>query len=141
MNQVLPYRLWLGHAGDGRDLRQLFDADIRAVVQVAAEEPPSQPPRELVFCRFPLLDGVGNDGNLLLLAVSTVATLLREHVPTLVCDGSGLSRSPAVAAAALAFLHGGPPEDHLQRVTAHHPSDVSPGLWNELTGLLRSRRP
>ena len=31
MNQVIPYKLWVGHAGDGRDFRRLLDAGIEAV--------------------------------------------------------------------------------------------------------------
>ncbi len=136
MNQIAPYRLWVGHAGEARDFRPLFDAGIKAVVELAVEEPPSQTPRELIACRFPLVDAAGNDPEVLELALRTMAALLRAQVPTLVCCGGGMSRSPAVAAAGLALAHGTPPEECLQRVVAHHPCDVSPGLWNEVTALL-----
>ena len=136
MNQVLPYSLWLGHAGDSRDFRRMLDAGIEALVQLAAEEPPSQAPRELICCRFPLLDGSGNRSELVSLAVRTVATLLEMKVPTLVCCGAGMSRSPAVAAAALALIHQESPEAWLKRVADHHPSDVSPGLWQEVRAVL-----
>lgn len=132
MKQIIPHLLWLGHLGEAAHARPLFDAGIRAVVELAAEEPPSRPPRELVYCRFPLVDGPGNDADLLSLAVAAVAALLRWRVPTLVCCGSGLSRSPAVAAAALAQAQGEKPEDCLARLAEQHPCDVSPGLWNEL---------
>ena len=140
MNQIASDFLWLGHAGEARDFPHLFEAGVQAVVELAAEEVPSQGPRELIHCRFPLLDGVGNDNDLLLLAIGTVSALLAKRVPTLVCCSSGLSRSPAVAAAALAWAYGETPESALKRVTAHHPSDVSPGLWNEITALLRATR-
>jgi protein-tyrosine phosphatase len=136
MNQIAPHRLWIGHAGEARDFRTLFDSGIKAVVELALEEPPSQTPRELIACRFPLLDGAGNDPEVLELALRTVAALVRAQVPTLVCCGGGMSRSPAVAAAGLALARGTPPEECLQRVVAHHPCDVSPGLWNEVTALL-----
>jgi len=132
--------VWLGHAGETRDFRSLFDAGIRAVVELAAEELVSPVPRETIYCRFPLLDGVGNDNDVLLLAIGAVAGLVRKRMPTLVCCSSGLSRSPAVAAAGLALAHDGSPESALVRVTACHPSDVSPGLWNEITALLRVTR-
>lgn len=135
MKQVFPH-LWLGHARDALEYRQLFDAGIEAVVELAVEEPPSSPPRELLYLRFPLVDGVGNDAKLLRLVVRSVAGLLEERWPVLVCCSSGLSRSPAVAATALTLAHGGAPEDWLRRVTEHHPSDVSPGLWGELLGFL-----
>ncbi len=140
MNQIFPHFLWLGHARESADYRQLFSTGIKAVVELAVEEPSSQLPRELIYCRFPLLDGAGNEAKLLSLAIRTVGTLLESRLPTLVCCSSGLSRSPAVAAAALALVSQEPPEQWLKRVAAHHPSDVSPGLWNELTGFLDSVR-
>jgi protein-tyrosine phosphatase len=140
MNQIKPYPLWLGHAGDARNFRSALDAGIQALVELAREEPPTDPPRELIYCRFPLLDGVGNDEGLLGLAVSTLASLIRMHIATLVCCDFGLSRGPAVTAAALAMAHNEPPEACLQRVMEHHHGDVSPGLWSEITHLLRKDR-
>ena len=136
MNQIQPYPLWLGHSGEGQDYTTIFDTGIKALVQLAAEEPPLQPPRELLYCRFPLLDGAGNRAELLFLAVSTVATLMKMRVPTLVICGAGMSRSPAVTAAALAMVHHEPPEKYLESVLEHHHADVSPGFWNEITSLL-----
>jgi protein-tyrosine phosphatase len=137
VRQVSPYWLWLGHAGDGRDFRAIYDAGIRAVVQLALEEPALQPPRDLVYCRIPLLDGSGNADDALFLAVRTVADLLRRRVPALVCCGAGMSRAPAVGAAALALVEQAPPEDCLRRLAEqHHPTDVTPGLWNEVLQVL-----
>ena len=93
------------------------------------------PPRDLIACRFPLLDGVGNRPELLALAVRTVAGLLAAEVPTLVCCSAGMSRSLAVLAAVLAWVNHEPPQDCLKRIAAHHPSDVSPGLWKEVASL------
>jgi protein-tyrosine phosphatase len=140
MNQIKPYSLWLGHAGDGRDFRPVLDAGIQALVDLSREEPPAEPPRELIYCRFPLLDGVGNEESLLDLAISTLASLVRMRIPTLVCSDFGLSRSPAVAAAALALAHHEAPEDCLERVAQQHRSDVSPGLWSEITHFMRKDR-
>jgi protein-tyrosine phosphatase len=140
MNQIQPYPLWLGHAGDARDFRSAFDAGIQALVDLAREEPPAEPPRELIYCRFPLLDGAGNEEVLLNLAIRTLAALINMRIPTLVCCDFGLSRSPAVAAAALAMAHEESPEACLQRVVEHHHADVSPGLWSEITHLLRKER-
>lgn len=137
MNQIKPYPLWLGHAGDGRDFRPALDVGIQALVELSREELPTEPPRELIYCRFPLVDGPGNEESLLDLAINTLATLVRMRIPTLVCCDMGLSRSPAVAAAALALAHHETPEVCLQRVTHEHRSDVSPGLWSEITHLLR----
>jgi hypothetical protein len=140
MNQIVPYPLWLGHAGEGQDFQKIFDLGVKVLVQLAAEEPSLQTPRELVFCRFPLLDGSGNRAELLFLAVSTVASLIKMRVPTLVTCGAGMSRCPAVAAAALSMVYHEPPEAYLEKVLEHHHGDVSPGFWKEITSLLPTLR-
>jgi protein-tyrosine phosphatase len=140
MQQLTPHLLWLGHLGEGRNFQQLFDAGIKALVELAAEDMPSQPPREMIYCRFPLLDGADNDRAVLYLAVSTTASLLERRLPTLVCCGSGLSRSPAIAAAALSLVYQAPPEESLKQVARQHHTDVSPGLWNQLVSLVDSTR-
>jgi hypothetical protein len=139
MRQIPAQALWLGHAGDGRNTRLLLDTGIQAVVQVALEEEPLRLPREVIACRFPLVDSTGNEPRLLDLAVTTLANLVEKKVATLVCCGGGMSRSPAVAAAALAIVHQESPDDWLKRIAEHHPSDVSPGLWNELRSVLEGQ--
>ena len=109
-------------------------------MDLALEESPTPTPRELISARFPILDGAGNRSEILFLAVSTVATLLKLHVPVLVACGGGVSRAPAVAAAALALLDGAAPETCLKLVAQQHASDVSPGLWNEVIGVLPGRQ-
>ena len=104
MNEITPYPVFVGHAADGRAMRELLDQGIRAIVQLAAEEPPIVTPRDLVFCRFPLEDGNGNDADLLSLAITSVAHLVSRGVRTLVCCGGGMSRAPAVVAAALSIV-------------------------------------
>jgi protein-tyrosine phosphatase len=136
MNRIEPYALWIGHEREGHDFAGLFDQGIAAVVDLAYEEAPRATPRELIACRFPLVDGAGNQPELLALAVRTVAGLVSAGVPTLVFCDFGVSRSPAVVAAALALLHSDTPEACLKRVTAHHPVDVAPRLWAELLDAL-----
>lgn len=139
MRQISPHFLWLGHAGDGRDHRLQLSLGIRAILQVAAEEPALQPPRDLLYCRVPLLDSPGNDAKLLDLAIAVLAGLVERRVPTLVCCGAGMSRGPAIVAAALAQIDGESLEDSLKRVAEHHPADVVPGLWDEVCSLLAHR--
>ncbi len=136
MIRIAPLPLWIGHGGDGYDFIHILEYGIEAVVELAFEEEPWPTRRELIACRFPLIDGTGNRPELLVLAVRTVAALLVSDVPTLVCCGSGLSRAPAVAAVAMAMKHQEPPEASLKRISLHHPSDVSPGLWSELLEIL-----
>ncbi len=140
MRQILPHSLWLGHAGDGTDYKHILDAGIQAIVQLAEEERPLQPPRELIYCRFPLIDGPGNNAKLLDLTITTVANLLERRVPTLLCCGGGLSRSPVLAAAALSQVYQEDPDECLKQVAEHHAADVLPGLWNEVKHFLASER-
>jgi hypothetical protein len=127
-----PYDLWLGHAGDARDLRAILSAGIAAVIDLALEEPPVPVTRDLLYCRFPLLDGAGNAGWLLRAAVETTAALVRAKVPTLVCCGAGMSRSPAIAALALARVEGRAPEECVALVQQSGACDISPLLWHEI---------
>ena len=60
MTQIQPYSLWIGHAGEARDYERIADAGIEALVNLAAEKKCDQPPRELLYLRFPLIDGIGN---------------------------------------------------------------------------------
>jgi protein-tyrosine phosphatase len=102
---------------------------------LAVEEPPLQLPRELVYLRFPLRDGADNPHDLLELAVGALASLIRHREPTLACCGAGMSRSPAVAAAALALITVESADEVLKRVWKGRPGDVSPGLWDQLKRL------
>jgi len=136
MNQIPRYPLWLGHAGDCRDPERLSDLDIEAVIQLATEEPPPTLPRDTLFLRIPLHDGSGNHVSRLRLAVEVAAGLLRDRVPTLVCCSAGASRSPAIAACALAVAEEKPASECLRLVQSSHATDLSPGLWHDLLSLL-----
>ncbi len=138
MNQIHPHRLWIGHAGDSRNYPHLLEMGIEAIIQVAIEELPLQPPRELVYMRFPLADG-GGQAELLNLAITAVASLIASRVPTLISCAAGMSRSPAIAAAALAVANRSTPESSLREVARYRRADVSPGLWSEILEVLSSR--
>ncbi|MCI0465366.1 MAG: hypothetical protein L0Z62_51250 [Gemmataceae bacterium] len=132
MRQILPHSLWLGHAGDASNLRAILDSGIAALVDLAIEERPPALTRELICCRFPLVDGTGNSPHLLRLAIQTVASLVGGHIPTLVSCGAGLSRAPSIAAAALALVSGQSCEECLVLVRQAGRADVSPGLWQDV---------
>jgi hypothetical protein len=129
MHRVANLPLWIGTARDARDIRGVLDAGIEAIVDLAMDEPPVQPTRELVSLRFPIVDGADNPRWVLRAAVEAVAGLLREGVPTLVACSAGASRSPAVAAAAVARWKGLPPEDGLRLIGR---GDVSVALWQSI---------
>ncbi len=132
MRKVTGYTLWLGHVGDVRDPSKLLEAGIAAVVDLALNEPPAMLPRELVYCRFPLIDGFGNPRPLVRTAVETVASLLRSDTPTLVYCGAGMSRSPAIAGAALSLVRGFSLAEGLNVVLESGIGDIAPDLWAEI---------
>jgi protein-tyrosine phosphatase len=136
MRQIAGYSLCLGHLGDAGDLELLHAAGIRAIVDLALNEPAAVRSRELTYCRFPLLDGPGNPAWTIRAAVETLACLVRLGTPTLVCCGAGMSRSPSIAAAAIALVRGCSPPEALALVTEPGRSDVSPGLWAEIQAVV-----
>ena len=139
MREILSGRLWIGSAGDGRDPERLMVAGVVAVVNLAAEEPSPVLPRSLVYCRFPIMDGEQDTQGILDAAIHTVASLLKNEVPTLVYCGAGMSRSPAVVAAALSIVQGGSPDERLRQIVAGHPHDVSSQLWEAVQRVCRER--
>jgi protein-tyrosine phosphatase len=118
----------------------VLDLGIAALVDLTREEPPAAVPRDLVYCRFPLIDGAENPRWLLRSAIETTARLLLAHVPTLICCGAGMSRSPAIAAAAMAIAEGRPIEECLTEISRYEPHDVSPALWDDVAAVLEERK-
>ena len=138
MREVLPNHLWIGNAGDGRDAGRLLRAGVAAVINLAAEEPSPNLPRSMIYCHFPLMDGPQDDESVLDVAIQTVGSLLKKEIPTLVYCGAGMSRSPAVVAAALSIVQGGSPDEKLKEIVAGHPHDVSPNLWEAVSAACRN---
>lgn len=132
MHEIHQNLLWLGHAFDIREPQALFDAGIRAVVDVAYEEPPAQLPRQLIYCRFPLNDGGGNDDSVLLLAVQTLVQLLESGTPSIVACSAGMSRSPTIAAFALAAFLSEEPYEVVSRIGDIKSLEVNPELWSDV---------
>ena len=142
MHEIEPKLLWLGHALDCRDPKRLFEWEIEAVVDVAYEEPPASLPRQLIYCRFPLNDGGGNAPSLLRLTIETVVSLLAFGTPAVVTCSAGMSRSPTIAAAALAIHRDEPLEEAVQRIGAVKSLEVSGPLWSDIAAVLpQIRRP
>ena len=140
MRQIPDHLLWLGNAGDERDCQRILETGIQAVVQLAAEEPVLELPRDLVYCRFPLVDGSGNDWKLLQLAITTVTNLLEKKVPALVVCGAGLSRSPVIAAAAISLVFQQSADECLKEVAEHFSADVAPAFWEEVKKVVEEGR-
>lgn len=132
MREVIPGFIWIGNARDAHDVAAVLEKEIQAVVDLAMEEPPGHYPREIIYCRFPLIDGEGNPLSLLKTAIQTLATLIQTKTRTLVVCGGGMSRSPAITAAALFVANGDSPDEWLKQIATAGPHDVSPSLWNEI---------
>ena len=123
--EVIPEKLWIGNAFDARDITGVLDLGIAAIVDLAIEELPVQFPRDVVYCRFPLIDGSGNQPAILRAAIETTGTFIASGVPTLVACGAGMSRSPAIVAAAMAPTERITLVDALGKLIAGQPHDVS----------------
>ena len=136
MRAIADHALWLGHAGDVRDVRILYDTGIQAIIDLAGNEPPPQLPRSFTYCRFPLFDDGNNPKWLLQVVIHTLADLISLKIPTLVFCSAGLSRTPAIAAAALATVTQLPIEQCLKTGTDNSPADVSPALWLSIKEII-----
>ena len=85
----------------------------------------------MIYCRFPLIDGTENPPWLIRAAIEMAATLLRNQVPTLIACGGGVSRTPAIAAAAMVRLGRPSLQDALLYLAGFGHCDVSAGLLQD----------
>ncbi len=132
MREIIPGQLWLGNTLDAHNIRHIVDTGIQALVQLAVEELPPTMTRDILYFRFPLTDGSGNQPNVLAAAVETVASLIEKRIPTMVFCSAGMSRSPVIVAAAMALLKEQSPDEYLAQIVSGHPHDVSASFWNSV---------
>jgi protein-tyrosine phosphatase len=132
MHQAIKNQLWLGTAADARDVTAVLGKRIVAIIDLAMEEPPVPYPRDIVYCRIPLVDGAGNRPEIIRAAVDLTASFIASGVPTLVACGAGMSRSPIIVAAAVSKVDGSTLEDALEAITAGVAHDVSTSLWADV---------
>jgi protein-tyrosine phosphatase len=135
MRAIIPAILWIGHAGDARDLKKIMEMGIELLIDVAIEEPPVVLPRDVAYCRFPIHDGDGNSPEMLISAIDAATRFVRGNRRTLVACSAGMSRSPAIAAAVISRLNKIPLDEAIQRVATTGPCDISPRLWADLLKL------
>ncbi|MBU6414016.1 MAG: dual specificity protein phosphatase family protein [Planctomycetes bacterium] len=140
MRRVEPHPVWIGHAGELRTPRLHAEHGIVALVDLAVDEAPFVPPREMVIHRIPLLDGAGNEAWILEHALRTVSGLVRSGTPTLVACSAGMSRSPSVVAASIALATGQEPQEVLARIAADESTDVSGLLWEKICAVVMAMR-
>ena len=136
MHEVHPNLLWIGHALELRNPRALFSLGISAVVDVAYEELPAQLPRQLIYCRFPINDGGGNDPALLRQTIQTLVDLWIAGTPVLVGCSAGLSRSPIFSAMALSVCLDQSPVEVINRIAAVKSLEISGVLWHDALQVL-----
>ncbi|MEZ6116845.1 MAG: hypothetical protein R3C28_09770 [Pirellulaceae bacterium] len=122
----------------------MFDVGITAVVDVAFEEPPAQLPRQLLYLRFPLNDGGGNDPAVLRFAVQSLVDLLHSETRTMVACSAWHYRAFADncglcgAACHLDIT----PELALERIAAIKSLEIKGQLWSDVARVFPSvRRP
>lgn len=84
-----------------------------------------------------MVDGAGNPDWMLKLACHTVADLLCTEIPTLVYCSAGLSRSPVIAAVAIAIRTNRTLDEALTEVRQAGDLDVSPALWAAIGNCVR----
>jgi len=132
MVELHPNSLWLGNMFDARDPSALFENEIQAVVDLAYEEKPAQLPRQLIYCRYPLIDGGGNDESVLLHAIQCVLGFLNSETKMLVACSAGMSRSPTVAAFALAAFLKTKPTEVIEKVSQLKGLEINGELWNNV---------
>jgi len=125
----------MGNAMDARNISAVLGLGIVAIVDLAMEEPPIHCPRDIVYCRIPLVDGSGNRPEIIRAAVDLTASFIDSRVPTLVACGAGISRSPIIVAAALAKVTGRSLEQGLEEITLGVAHDVSTSLWAEVKAV------
>ena len=129
MIEIRSQKLWIGNAIEIRDMQLIANSKVAAIVDLALEEKPAQPPRHLSYLRFPLSDSNANDILTLALSVNTICQLVENEVPTVVACSAGLSRAPTVTAFALAKHLGDDPSTVVQRVAKMKQLDINPLFW------------
>ncbi len=132
MHEVHSQLLWIGNAFDVREPRAIFDAGIAAVIDVAYEELPAQVPRQLTYCRFPLNDGGGNDPIVLFQTLLTATNFIDAEIRTLIACSAGLSRSPIVAAFAIAHHLNEAPDEAIARIADIKALELDRNLWADM---------
>ena len=133
MRPVLKDVLWIGNAIEARDYANLIALGITTIVDLADNEPSATPPRDMVLLRLPISDDGQNDNQRLRFAIDSIARLVQSRgEKILVACSAGLSRSPAIVAAALHLLGRGTLKECLEYVCRNAHCDVSPGLWNSI---------
>jgi len=141
MREIVPGWLWIANTRAANDISSVLSMGVTAVIDLAIEEPVIVYPRDIIYCRLPLIDGEGNSSKRLNMVIDLAATCLTDRIRLLIRCSMGMSRSPMIAAAAIARVRRIPLEEALAEVAAGAPHDISPGLWMEVEQAFQLRTP
>ena len=130
IREISPDLLFIGNAMDARDLQQLYEHRITAVVDLAANEPPAQLNREMLYCRIPIIDGDGNSHEIIEIAVRCVVTLFEKEFRTLIACRRWHESFACNCRVGIAIVTKQPPGDCLTAIISGLSHDVSPALWS-----------
>lgn len=95
--------LFVGTAEDASDASTLREHDVAVVVSLTHSGPGGDVPADVTLVDTPMMDGPQNSREAFATAVGEVLARLDAGEATLVHCSAGASRSPAVAATALAY--------------------------------------
>ena len=138
MLKVPDTNLWVANASDLRDIATVLNAGVTAIVDLAIEEPVPAIPRTLNYCRFVLTDDGENDPGILRTTIlTTTEFLIGDHHVAIGCS-AGVSRSIAIAAAAVSRVSGQTPREALEVISNVKHPDINPALWNQILQVLRT---
>jgi len=100
---AVAQNLFVGTAADASDASTLRDHDIAVVISLTHTGPAGDVPADVTLVEIPMMDGPQNSRDAFETAVGEVLARLDAGETTLVHCSAGASRSPAVAATALAY--------------------------------------
>ncbi|WP_338739398.1 dual specificity protein phosphatase [Haloplanus salilacus] len=119
--EEVAQNLFVGTAADATDESTLRAHEIEVIVSLTATNHAGNVPAELTLVEVPMMDGPQNSQDAFETAVDAVVSQLAAGEKTLLHCSAGASRSPAVAAAALALHRDSELEAAFQQILTRRP--------------------
>jgi atypical dual specificity phosphatase len=135
MDEVAP-RLFVGTADNARDTTMLRDRGVTTVVSLT-HQTPAVGAADVTVVDIPMRDGPQNDRDAFTEAVTELRAALERGETVLVHCSAGASRSPAVAATALALQNDQSLEDAFEQIADSRAAvDPHPALIRQAAGVV-----
>lgn len=139
MDEVAP-GLFVGTPDDAGDATTLRDRSVTTVVSLTHQTPDVEA-ADVVVVDVSMRDGPQNDRDAFTKAVTELRTALERGESVLVHCSAGASRSPAVAATALALHDDRPLEDAFEQVADRRAAvDPHPAVVRQAANVFSSER-